>query len=430
MDDTRLGSLLLENPLMREEDLQRCLEIQAMTGGAKPLGQILVEEGVVSPQTLEQLLALQRERRGGVEMPIHVADRRPEPLLREAVAQGATDLLVSEGRPVCARVGGTLRALTQDPISSPETWDFVRALLGADALDQLAAGKPMRRQVQVPGVCRGRAVVFRHSEGIAINLRIQPETPRRPEESGLPGGFLHTIDEGRGLVLLIGEGRSGRSSNLATVLDHVAADPGRMVVVLDESFEWPAPRGGAVVVRRRVGVDTSDYLRGLECALREEPDVLIVGDVPSPEAFELVAHAAEGGRTVVAGMRGTSISGALRRAIQAFPPLERRRMQSALASVLRSALLVQMIPERQGRGQVVATEFLLVEEAAREYLREGALDQVQLYLRVGQRGSWSLDRSLREHLRAGRISFQDAFARADEKTQILELARTAAPARG
>ena len=156
MDNTRLGSILLENPLMRQEDIERCLEIQALTGGARPLGEILIQEGVISREALEELLAIQQSRRAQTRGTAVVQGSGPENYLRSAVAHHASDLIMSEGRRVLIRTGGQLRELTQEPVSSKELFDFLGKRIGPDVLSVLAEKKAMACEFHEPGLARGQ----------------------------------------------------------------------------------------------------------------------------------------------------------------------------------------------------------------------------------------------------------------------------------
>lgn len=189
VDGHRLGRILLENPIVRQEDLQRCLEIQALTGNSRMLGQILVEEGILTYEMLEELLRVQSARRS--QGPSEVGTTTDTPLdseayLASAAALGATDLYICEGRPVTARVAGALRRLTEGPIAPPEIWELVKRLFGPKALDQLAENKSIETGFARQGVGFGRVHAFRHFEGIGLAIRLHPEEARTFDSAGLP----------------------------------------------------------------------------------------------------------------------------------------------------------------------------------------------------------------------------------------------------
>ena len=165
MESTRLGTLLVEGNMVREEDLERCLEIQALTGGSRPLGQILVEQNVISAGELNDILQLQEERRAIIPPLVPVKGQGCARFFAAAVAAGATELILSEGRSTMVRVAGQLRELEEDVLDALEVWQFVREYMGEDALEVLADRKSIAQEFHVPHVGRGRIMAFRHFDG-------------------------------------------------------------------------------------------------------------------------------------------------------------------------------------------------------------------------------------------------------------------------
>src|SRR5688572_27344248 len=273
MDDTRLGTLLLEGNVVAEDDLEKCLEIQALTGGTRQLGQILVEQSMISAVELEELLQLQQERRAAALPPLRVNGQGGNRFLRSAALAGASELILSEGRPTMVRVAGQLRTLLPEPLQPPELWQFLRDYMGTEILEILAERRFVSQELHCPGLCRGRIMAFRHFEGACVVVRLHPETPRRAEEAGLTPAVLAALRGGKGLILVTGEAGSGLSSTLASLLQEASLLGPQLILVLDESHEFPAPRGDAIVVRRKVGRDVKNYPSGLQCAIRENPDV-------------------------------------------------------------------------------------------------------------------------------------------------------------
>ncbi len=422
MEDLRLGTILLSGGIVDEKDLERCLSIQELTGGVRPLGQILCEQGLLDPPTLERLLALQREQRSKL-----VAEQIPTEgltsgaLLRCADACGAEEIVVSEGRPVRMNHGKTWRDLTGECLRGPEVWDFVRELLGSGTLEELADRHFVTRPWQIEGCGRGVATAFRQFDGVAVRVVFARTTT--PSEPVLPEAFTTRLRAGRGLVLIVGERGAGRTEALEAALQVVANGSPHYVIALgDEPVAQPFSE--SLVVRRRYGWNTAARAAALRSAVREDPDVLLVGDIGAPETFEIALRAAEGGRLVVAAIDAGRVKDALHRILNFYPAYDLPRIRATLAAVLRAVLVLQPLPNAEQSGVALATELLLVDEPAREILRSGRVDDLAMLLRMedGSAGH-SLDHSMFRLLTAGKVRMQDIFARAEEKAWLLERTR-------
>lgn len=423
IEDTRLGTLLLETSIVSETDLQHCLELQSLTEGRWPLGQILIEQGVLTQATLEEFLTVQRALRGRQQREAVQLGSRPSDrgFLARAVEMGANDLLLSEGRVPVVRIGGDMVRLAEEPLAGPELWTFVRTQMGIDVLEQVAEHQSVTMPLPEGSGTRGRVTAFRHFDGLGIAARLHPEPVRTPDAAGLDPSVAELMRTGRGLVLIAGESGAGVTETFATLLHAAATVPERSVLVLDRDFEYPVPSTDAVVVRRRVGGDTRTWTTGIRAALREEPDVLFVGEVDA-RAIDLVVHAAESGALVVAGVRAGSGIAALSRAVSFHPEHDQARVRSSLASALIAVLGVRLLPAHDRSSLVLATELLMFDEAVRDLVRTGTLQRIRALQRIGGDGH-DLDTSLMRLVHAGRVRFEDAFACAQDKTMMLEARR-------
>lgn len=427
MDETRLGTILLESRILSEADLEKCLEIQSLTGNTRPIGQILIEQGLLDRATLDRLLQLQQTR---------VAEKRAletatggEPqrdgFLGAAARAGARELVISEGRPVMARAGTEWRVLTAEPVRGPEVWDFVRTEMGSQVLEELADRHYVVRDLHRPGLCRGRVTALRHSDGVAVMVELRPEHTPPPAELGIPPELTEILAGNRGLVLFVGERGVGRTDLLAGVLQVMAKEGGRYVVALDDAIDTELPTGGALVARRRVGTHVADYASGLRTAVREDPDAVLVGSLNEPDAFDMAIRAAEGGRLVVGWLDASSAVGCLQRILNFYPVYDVQRLRQSLAMVLRAVCVRHLLSSSDGARLVPATELLLVDEAARDVIRSGDLPNLGLLMRTtGGKNGHSLDQDMFALINAGRIRLEDAYARAEEKAWLLERLRT------
>ena len=427
MEDTRLGAILLESRIIREEDLERCLEIQALAGNAKPLGQILVDQRLIDPRTVDNLLHVQQTRRERHLQQLEIHGTDPSRYLDNAVAAGANELHLSEGRPPLARVAGDLRTLDPEPLAGPEVWQFVREYMGPKMLEMIADRHAVTCAFRQPGLARGRMTAFRHSDGIGVNARVHPE-PVRPLDDRLFGASMRsTLAMQKGLVLLTGERGNGLTETFASLLHEAARHGGRHILVLDDCLEYPEPTvGDARVCMRQVGIHTKSYGDGLTAALRSKPDVIFLGDASNPTTFNLALNAAESGTLVVATVHAASTTAALKRVISFYPSYAQSRVRSILASVTQSVVAVRLVPATAHDEFRLATEALHLGATAREIVRAGAIEKIKLVLRLesGAQGH-PMDATLLEMLESGEASFEDVFPFAQDKSLFLQSMETA-----
>ncbi len=423
MDEYRLGSILLEGGVVDEAGLERCLAIQALTGSSRPIGRILVEQGLLDEATLTRLLELQKTRLASQAALIPADDLASGSLLTAAKANGASEIVVSEGRPVRVRIGSSWQRLTDETLSGPEVWDFVRETMGFDVLEQLAENHFVSRPWELDGIGAGAAIAFRQFDGVAGRLTFGRTTVESLSDLGIPEAVGEAIDSGKGLVLCVGERGIGRSELLASLTKHAAQDPSQYVVVVDDE-PVVCQEDGALVVQRQFGIDPETRADVLRSVVREDPDVMVIADVGSPETFELALRAAEGGRLVIAYLDAKNVVQALMRIFNFYPSYELPRIRVALAAVLRSVLVRHLLPNADYTGTVSATELLVVQDPVREVLRSGGVEDINLLLRAeGGACGYPLDRSMLDLLGSGLVRMDDVFARAEEKAWLLERTR-------
>lgn len=423
MDDTRLGAILLEGGVVDEAGLERCLAMQALTGSTRPIGRILVEHGLLDEATLRRLVDLQRQRLEIQRASTAPAGMTSAALLAAARGSGASDLFVSEGQPARIRVGEAWQQLTDEPLSGPEVWDLVRETMGVDVLEQLADRRYVERSWRLGTLGGGIATAFRQFEGVAARLTLTGDGASSPEALGVPVALAEAVRQSRGLHLVVGERALGRAETLAAFVALLAKEDGDYVVVLGDE-PLPTPDGGALVVRRRFGLQPAERAAALRSALIEDPDALVVADVGTPEAFEIALRAAEGGRTVVAWIDAANATAALQRIANFYAVHDLARVRGTLAAVLRSVFVRQLLPDVHHTGTVAATELVLVDDAVREIVRAGELGDLAMLLRAEGCGcGHSLDRAMLVLLQRGRVRMEDVFARTEEKAWLLERTR-------
>ena len=419
MEDIRLGSMLLESGLVSEADLERCLSIQALTGSVRPIGQVLVEHGLVDSETLERVLALQDARNASRKVDIAPADVMSGSLLQAAVANGASEMVVSEGRTVRIRVGHQWRDLTNEVVTGPQVWDFAREVAGHQIIEDVADRKHVVRAWQHGDAGSGSARVFRHFDGVAVRLTFAV-VEADAKSVGLPNRVIDLAKNGRGMILVAGGRGVGRAEALLALAAESTSDQGNHVLVLDEE-PLALPNAPALCVRRRLGQSPQERSAAIRSAVREDPDVLVVADVGDADTFDVALRAAEDGRLVIAYIDALSVIEALHRILDFYQPHDVPRLRASLAAALRALVVRRQMPRASGVGTVHATEVLLPDRAVRIALQAGELANVALMMRMeGGRCGHSLDQSMLELLVAGEVHIEDVFVRAEEKAWILQ----------
>jgi Tfp pilus assembly pilus retraction ATPase PilT len=422
MEDTRLGTLLLEGGIVAEGDLERCLALQTATGRARPLGEVLVEHGLLEPGTVQRLLQLQQSRNALRAAEVPAVDTLSASLLRAAVANGATELMVSEGRPPRIRVAGDWRDLGDTVLGGPEVWDFVRDTMGGEVLEQLAEQRFVTKVVRDAAHGAATVTAFRHFDGVAVRLVPTQLVVQEPQQLDLSPAVVAELTAGGGLVLLV-SGRTGARGDLLSMLlqSALTAAPRHAVALLDE----PLPTSLlSRVACRRFGWRAEQRAAALRSALSEDPEILAIADVGTPETLELALRAAADGRLVLACMDAANVVAALQRVLDFYPVAEVAEVRRTLATNLKGVLLRLPLPDMDHTGTRHATEYLRAVPVVRETLAHGDLGAMpRLMQRADRSCGWTLDHSLLELLAAGVVRLEDVFARAEEKAWLLERSR-------
>jgi len=354
-------------------------------------------------------------------------------LVARAAALRASDLHLADREPPTVRVDGMLSSLDANVSID------VAATLGLDASsrDRLARGAAVELACQVEGVGRVRVHVFQVSEGLAAAVRLLP--PATPSLSSL--GFPVIVDLPNGLVLVCGAAGSGKSTTLAALAQEALRKRSIVLTTLEDPIEYALSAGEASLVRRRqVGRDVRDFTSGLRDALREDPDVLLVGELRDPETIALALTAAETGHLVLASMHSRGAASAIERVVDAMPEGRQANVRVQLAESLRVVVAQRLLPRAsrtvaqepspyrqgaapglrtRGTGRVPAIEVLRVTHAVAAIIREGKTAQIPTAIQSGKReGMLSLERCLADRVAAGDITLDDARAAANDPSSL------------
>jgi twitching motility protein PilT len=319
----------------------------------------------------------------------------------------------------------------------------VAATLGLDAAarDRLAHGAAVELACQVDGVGRVRVHVFQVSAGLAAAVRLLPPATPSLSSLGFPISLADVVDLPNGLVLVCGAAGSGKSTTLAALAQEALRKRSIVLTTLEDPIEYALSAGEASLVRRRqVGRDVRDFTSGLRDALREDPDVLLVGELRDPETIALALTAAETGHLVLASMHSRGAASAIERIVDAMPEGRQANVRVQLAESLRVVVAQRLLPRAsrsvaqdpspyrqgaspglrtRGTGRVPAIEVLRVTHAVSALIREGKTAQIPTAIQSGRKeGMLSLERCLADRVAAGDITLDDARAAANDPSSL------------
>ncbi|MDX2192639.1 MAG: PilT/PilU family type 4a pilus ATPase [Gemmatimonadales bacterium] len=307
-----------------------------------------------------------------------------EKIIRAAIERGASDLHIKAGDVFRARIGGRLVALTKQRLTPLQTRVIAQRLLPTDAdRERLDTLRDVDCSWGLPGVGRFRVNISRQRSSIMIVMRIVPFTVPTLGGLGLPDVLARLAESARGLVLLAGVPGSGRSTTLAAMVQHLNASQPRHVICLEQPIEFLHRDLKGSITQREVGVDTDDFASGVRAALRQDPDVIVLGDVTDGAAFESALKAAETGRLVLAATPTRDVAATLERLTSLLPREERDVGRIRLADALLGVVAQRLLPRADGRGRVAVCEVLLATPAVREMLREGGRLEIGAIIEEG-----------------------------------------------
>ncbi|MFO0756825.1 MAG: PilT/PilU family type 4a pilus ATPase [Byssovorax sp.] len=339
-------------------------------------------------------------------------------LVARAARSRASDVHLLDGRAPVIRVDGALKALDASPIASVST--LLSACLDAPARARLDEGRSVDAALHVEGVGPLRINIYRAAEGLAAAIRmLSPEVPALSSLS-LPVNLDDLVDLPHGLVIVCGPTGSGKSTTLAALAESALRRRSIALITLEDPIEYTLRPGPSSLVRQRqVGRDVKDFATGLRDALREDPDVLLIGEMRDPETISLALTAAETGHLVLTSLHSRSAASAVERIVDTYPAERQGQIRVQLADALRAVVAQRLLPRARGSGRVPALEVLRGTSAAGNVIREGKTAQLGSLIQAGKReGMIPLERCLSDLLSSGQITAEAARAAANEPASL------------
>jgi twitching motility protein PilT len=344
-------------------------------------------------------------------------------LLRVATSHGASDLHIKAGTFPYMRISGELRPVVDaQPLSKEDTLDMAFSMMSNRQKQRFKEVNEVDIAYGVSGMGRFRANIFQQRGSVGIVLRVIPDVSRNANALGLPPVIDKIADEQRGLILVTGATGSGKSTTLAAMIDHINATRSGHIVTIEDPIEFLHRDKRSFVTQREVDVDTRSFAEALRGALRQDPDVILVGEMRDLETVETALTAAETGHLVLSTLHTLDATETITRVVSSFPSHQQKSVRFQLAGILKAVISMRLVRAARGRSRVAAVEIMLTTGLIRDYI----INEEKTYLireaiaaGTSQYGMQTFDQSLFHLYQSGLIALEEALRNASNSDEFM-----------
>lgn len=342
-------------------------------------------------------------------------------LLQTMIEKGASDLHITTGTPPQIRVDGELIPMNLPQLTPPETKQLVYSVLTDAQKHKFEEENELDFSFGLKGLSRFRANVFMQRGAVASAIRTIPFKILTFEELGLPPIVRELVKRPRGLILVTGPTGSGKSTTLATMVDTINRESHGHIITIEDPIEFLHPHKKCLVNQREVGADTSSFKTALKYILRQDPDVVLVGELRDLETIEAALTIAETGHLTMATLHTNSAAQTINRIIDVFPAFQQPQVRAQISFVLEGVMSQQLLTKASGQGRVLALEVLIPTPAIRNLIREDKVHQIYSSMQTGasKSGMQTMNQSLAELCQKRIISYDDALSRSSIPEELI-----------
>lgn len=331
-------------------------------------------------------------------------------IINTAIKAGSSDIHITTQRPASCRVHGKLFTMDKEPITNEMLEQMIQPFFEIKGVKQrLEEFGEADFAISFSDTARFRVNLFKQKGEYAVVMRLLPTQMPDPDALGLPESVQNFRHLKRGLVLVTGETGSGKSTTLASLINKINNEYQKHIITIEDPIEFVHQHRMSVVNQREIGIDTMSFANALRAALREDPDVVLVGEMRDLETIETALTAAETGHLVFSTLHTNSAPSTIDRIVDVFPANQQDQIRVQLANVLEGIVCQQLIPRREGNGRIAAHEVLVSNSAIRNLIREGKSFQLTSQLQTGRKqGMQTMDDSLYALYEQKKIFAEDA----------------------
>jgi twitching motility protein PilT len=341
-------------------------------------------------------------------------------LLQEMVARNASDLHLSVGTPPALRVRGHIERLDEYAALSPEdTRELLYRILSTERQKQFEIHRQLDFSHSIPGLARFRVNVYFQRGSVGAAFRLVPDELKTLEELGLPQSLRDLADKPRGLVLVTGPTGSGKSTTLAAMIDEINRTRSEHILTIEDPVEFVHRHKRCIVNQREIGPDAGSFGDALRAALRQDPDVILLGEMRDLETIGTALTAAETGHLVLGTLHTQSAAGTIDRIIDVFPAEQQEQVRMQIAGALQGVVTQTLMPTADGNGRVAALEILLPDDAIRNLIRQAKVEQIYSFMQTSTgRGMQTMEQALAELIVRNVVSYETAISRSSRPDQL------------
>lgn len=337
-------------------------------------------------------------------------------LLRAMLEVGASDLHLTAGVQPCMRVHGELRRVSGNPLTGDDTRSLAYAIMTDSQKHKFEEHNELDFSFGLKGLARFRGNVFVQRGNVAAVFRVIPYEILSFEALGLPPVVAEMARRPRGLILVTGPTGSGKSTTLASMIDLINRERREHIVTIEDPIEFVHDHKNCIINQREVGADTQSFGRALKSALRQDPDVILLGELRDLETIEIALKMAETGHLALATLHTNSCVQTITRVVDAFPSSQQSQIRLQLSFVLEGVLCQQLLPTKTGKGRALAMEIMNPTPAVRNIIREDKLHQLygQMQINQTETGTLTLTQSLVQLVLTNKVTANEARTRAGD----------------